>query len=152
MLKKSCNYIPPCRHFLVALNKAFLQPHLDYTDIIYDKPNNTNIFNKIESLQYSAVLTITEVIRGSYKEMLHQKLSFEYLTSSRWSRKLCLFYKIVVNRSPSYLYNYVSTVNQSYQTRSGGKFPHMYWRTEYFPNSFFRCIVKERNNLSPVIR
>ena len=64
-------------------------------------------------------------------------------------RKLCLFYKIVMNTSPNYLYNYVSTVNQSYQTRSGDKFLHMCCRTEYFATSFFPYTVKEWNNLHP---
>ena len=78
-----------------------------------------NICNKIESLQYNAALAITGAIRGSCKKKLFQELGFEYLISRRWLRKLRLFYKIVVNKSPNYLYNYVSTVNQSYQTRSG---------------------------------
>ena len=130
---------------------AFIRPHLDYSDIIYDKPNNRNICNKIESLQYTSALAITGAIRGSSKEKLYQELGFEYLSSRRWLRKLCLFYKIVVNKSPNYLYNYVSTVNQSYQTRSGDKFLHMFCRTEYFANSFFPCTIKEWNNLSPEI-
>ena len=54
-----------------------------------------------------------------------------------------------MNKSPNYLYNYVSTVNQSYQTRSGDKFLHMYCTTEYFVNSFFPYIIKEWNNLNP---
>ena len=111
-----------------------------------------NICNKIESLQYNAVLAITSAIRGPSKEKLYQELGFEYLTSRRWLRKLCLFYEIVVNKSPNYLYNYVSTVNQSYQTRSGDKFLHVCCRTEYFANSFFPCTIKEWNNSSPEIR
>ena len=109
-----------------------------------------NICNK--SLQYNAALAITGAIRGSSKEKLFQELGFEYLSSRRWLRKLRLFYKIVVNKSPNYLYNYVSTVNQSYQTRSGDKFLHMCCRTEYFANSFFPYTIKEWNNLSPEIR
>ena len=65
---------------------------------------------------------------------------------------LLLFYKFVVNKSPNYLYNYVSTVNQSNQTRSGDKFLHMCCRTEYLSNSFFPYTIKEWNNLSPEIR
>ena len=84
------------------------------------------------------------------KGTLHQP--FEYLSSRRWLRKLCLFYKIVVNKSPNYLYNYVSTVNQSYQSRSGDKFLHMRCRTEYFANSFFPYTIKEWNNVSPEFR
>ena len=53
-----------------------------------------------------------------------------------------------MNKSPNYLYNYVSTVNHSCQTRSGGKFLCMSCRTEYFANSFFLYIIRERNDLS----
>ena len=49
MLKKLSNCLP--RHSLATLDKAFIRPHLDYGDIIYDKPNNMNICNKIEILQ-----------------------------------------------------------------------------------------------------
>ena len=111
MLKKLSIYLP--LHFLVTLYKAFIRPHLDYGDIIYDKPNNVIICNKIESLQCNGTLAITGAIRGSSKEKLYQELDFEYLSSRRWLRKFCLFYKIVVNKSPNCLYNNVSTVNQS---------------------------------------
>ena len=57
-----------------------------------------------------------------------------------------------MNRSPNYLYNYVSTVNQSYQTRSGDKFLPMSCRTEYLANTFFLYTIKESNNLSLEIR
>ena len=106
-----------------------------------------NICNKVESLQYNAALTITGAFRGSSKEKLYQELGFEYFSSRRWLRKLCLFYKIVENKSPNYLYNYVSTVNQSYQTRSGHKFLHICCRTEYFANSFFPYTIKESSEV-----
>ena len=57
-----------------------------------------------------------------------------------------------MNKSPNYLYNYVSTINRSCKTRSGDKFLHMYCRTEYFANSFFPYTIKEWNNLSPEVR
>ena len=136
--------------------RGLFRSHLDYVDIICDNPNNINICNKIEIIQYNASLTITpqtqdvswtSYIRSIYvqclrviklsKEKLYQELGFEYLSSRRWLRKRCLFYKAVVSKSPNYLYNYVSTVNQSYQTRSDDKFLHMCWKTEYFVNSFF---------------
>ena len=105
MLKKLSNYLP--RHSLKTLYKGFMRPHLDYADIIYNKPNNMSICNKIESLQYNAALTIAGDIRESSKEKLYQELGFKYLSLRRWLRKLCLFYKIIVNKSPNYLYNYV---------------------------------------------
>ena len=57
-----------------------------------------------------------------------------------------------MNKSSNYLYNYVSKVNQSYQTRRDDKFLRICCRTEYFANSFFLYTIKEWNNLSPEIR
>ena len=107
-----------------------------------------NICNKIESLQHNAALAITGTIRGSSKEKLYQELDFEYLSSKRWLWKLFLFHKIIVNKSPSYLYNYVLTVNQSFQTRSGDKFLYVCCRTEYLANFFYLYTIKEWNNKS----
>ena len=61
MLKKLSNYLP--RHSLVTLYKTFIRPHLDYADIVYDKPNNINICSKIGSLYYNAAFAITGAIR-----------------------------------------------------------------------------------------
>ena len=72
MVKKLSRNVP--RHSLVTLYKTFIRPHLDYTYIIYDKPNNMNICNKFESLQYNAALAITGAIRGSSKKKLFQEL------------------------------------------------------------------------------
>ena len=66
MFKKLRNYLP-C-HSLVTLYKAFTRRHLDYADIIYDKPNKMNICNKMESLQQNTALAIAGAIRGSSKE------------------------------------------------------------------------------------
>ena len=43
--------------------KAFIRPHLDYGDIVYDKPNNETFTNKIEEAQYDVALAITGTIR-----------------------------------------------------------------------------------------
>ena len=146
MSKTLSNNLP--RHSLIALYKAFMQPHLDYADIIYGKPNNMNICNNIENLQYGAAQAITGGYQRVVKGKIVKELGFEYLHSRGLLRKICLFHKIVVNKSPNYLYNYVSTVNHSCQTRSGGKFLCMSCRTEYFANSFFLYIIRERNDLS----
>ena len=110
-----------------------------------------NICNKIKSLQHNAALVITGAIRGSSKEKLCQGTGFQYLKFKKMVKETLSFYKINVNKPPNYLYNFVSTINQSYQTRSGDKFLHMQCRAEYFANSFFPYTIKEWNNLSPEI-
>ena len=85
MLKKLSNYLP--RHSLIIiLHKAFVQPYLGYADITYDKPNNINILNEIESYWS---------IRGSSKGKLYQGLGFKYLSSRRWLGKFVFFIKFL---------------------------------------------------------
>ena len=93
--------------------------------------------------------SLSKAIRGWSKEKLDQGRGLEYLSSRRWLRKLCLFYKTVVNKSWNYFYNYASTINQQpYQTRSSNKFLQMSCLTEYFANSYFPHTIKKWNNLS----
>ena len=50
------------RDALLRIYKSFIRPHLDYGDIIYDKPNNESFKNKIENIQYKTCIAITGVI------------------------------------------------------------------------------------------
>ena len=59
---------------LLSIYKAFLRPHLDYCDVIYDKPRNEK---NLESIQYNATLAITGAIKGTSKEKLYNKLALE---------------------------------------------------------------------------
>ena len=51
------------RSSLLTIYKSFVRPHLDYSDIIYDQPNNSSLPDKIEIVQYNNVLTISGAIR-----------------------------------------------------------------------------------------
>ena len=56
-------YIP--RHSLLTIYKAFIRPHLDYGDVVYDYPGNASFTQKLESAQYNASLAITGCFRGT---------------------------------------------------------------------------------------
>ena len=81
--------------------KSFVRPHLDYGDVIYDQHYDNSFHQKLESIQYHAALAITCAIRSSSKEKLYQELGLESLQQQRWFRKLCYFFKITKNQSPS---------------------------------------------------
>ena len=76
MLRFLSNYLP--RNTLNGLYKLYVQPHLDYGDVMYhDPPNlcefsgNTTLSNqmgKIESVQYSAALAVSGAWRGTCRE------------------------------------------------------------------------------------
>ena len=102
LLLKFQNFLP--RKSLLTTYKSFIQPHLDYGDIIYDQTYNTSFHQRLESLQYNAALAITGAIRGTSKEKLYNELGLESLQNRRWYRKLSFLYKVIANQSPSYLH------------------------------------------------
>ena len=59
---------------LLTIYCSFIRLHLDYGDVIYDQPEDELFSSKIESVQYNAPLVITEAIRGTPEEKLHQEL------------------------------------------------------------------------------
>ena len=46
------------RNALLTTYKSFVRPHLDYGDVLYDKPNNENFQNKSGKAQYHVVNNI----------------------------------------------------------------------------------------------
>ena len=68
LLRKLQNILP--RPALLTIDKYFIRSHLDYNDIFYDQA-----YNKLESIQYNAALTLIGAIMGSSRERsLYQKL------------------------------------------------------------------------------
>ena len=56
------------RQSLVTVFKAFIRPHLEYGDIIYDQTYNKSFYQKMESIQYNAALATTDAIRGTLEK------------------------------------------------------------------------------------
>ena len=67
------------RNGLLTIYKSFIRPHLDYGDILYDKPSNDNFQNKMEKVQYRACLAITGGIQGTSRERLYDELGLHSL-------------------------------------------------------------------------
>ena len=85
LLRKLHNFLP--RAALITIYKAFIRPHLDYGDILYDQAY-MSFHQKLESIQYNACLAITGAIRGTSKEKLYQEIGLEFLQLRRWYRKV----------------------------------------------------------------
>ena len=105
-------------------------------DVIFDKPSNATVSNRIESAQYDAASGITGTIRGTSKETLYQELGFETMKEKRWFRRLCSFYKMLSNQAPAYPYSLLSPSNRHYNTHYYSKVRQIFCRTETFSNSF----------------
>ena len=77
LLRKLRNLLP--RRTLITIYKAFIRPHLDYGDVLYDQAFNNSFTEKLESIQYNVCPALTEAIRGTSKEKIYQKLGLESL-------------------------------------------------------------------------
>ena len=67
------------RNALLTIYKSFIRPHLDYGDILYDKPNNEIFPNKMEKVQYRTCLAITGGIQGTSRERFCDELGLHSL-------------------------------------------------------------------------
>ena len=142
------------RQSLITIYKLFIRPHLDYGDIVYDRAFNESFHENLESIQHNAAIAITEAIRGTCCEKIFQELGLESLKSRRWLRKLCLFYKIFHEKSPSYLFQLIPPNNNVYATRSSqsNKISSFKTRHNFFKDSFFPAVISEWNSLNIDIR
>ena len=87
VIKKLFKSLP--RNALLTIYKSFVRPHLDYGDIVYDRPNNESFISKLEQVQYNAALAITGAIKCTSHSKLYIELGLESLESKRL-RHLCL--------------------------------------------------------------
>ena len=93
---------------LLTIYKSFERLHLDYGDILYDKPNNENFQDKLEKVQYRAYLAITAEIQGTSRIKLYDELGLHSLIKRRWCNKLIFFYKIVNVLLPDSIHMWIS--------------------------------------------
>ena len=135
------------RNALLTIYKSFVQPHLDYGDMVYNQPNNQSFLNKIEVAHYNAALAITNTIKGTSRTKLYKELGIESLSFSWWFRCLFTFYKIKTHCAPKYLYKLIPLKNNTYNTWSAHSVGTYFCRTNNFKYSFSPCTIQEWNKL-----
>ena len=90
--------------------KLYVRLHLDYSHIIYHKPDpefTHDMTKRLERIQYSAALAVSGAWRSTNIDRLYEELGWESIYYRRWYRRLCHFFKLTMNRSPTYLYQLV---------------------------------------------
>ena len=150
IIKKLSNALP--RKSLIRIYKSFVRPHLDYSNLIYDQPNNESFCQQIESVQYNASLAVTGAIKGTSRLKLYNEIGLESLKFRLWLRKLCTFYKIKTTGLLSYLSDLIPKSNHMYITLSLEDVAILYSRTNIFKYSFFRSAISKWNKLGLKIR
>ena len=131
------------RLVLITMYKAFVRPHLDYGDMIYDEAYNETFHQKLECSQYNTCLSLS----GSSREKLYHELGLEFLQRQHWYRKLCLFYKIFKENKHIYLFNLILTKKLDYNTRNTDKITLFHTKHNFFKNCFLPSTVIKWNKL-----
>ena len=82
------------RKVFLTIYKSFIERHLDYGDILCDKPENENFQNKLQKDEYRTCLAMTGAIQETSKQILYGELGLHSLSKRRWRYKLFFLYKI----------------------------------------------------------
>ena len=138
------------RKALFTAYKSFVRPHLDYGDILYEKPDNQNFDNKLEKVQYKACFAITGAIQGTSRQRFYDELGLMLFRRRRWYNKLNFFYKIVNGRLPNYIQSHIEVPSQDnypLESVSAGKL-----KNEKALKKLFFFWVDEWNKLNPGVR
>ena len=90
--------------------------------------------------------------RGSLKDKIYEELGFESLWVRHWYRKLCLFYKVLSNEHPQYLYNLIPVRQALYSTRNVLNIPLLNTNHNFFKNSFFPSTIIDWNKIDPSLK
>ena len=77
IIKKLRDTFP--RKSLLTTYKAFLRPHIDYGDVIYDQLSNEPFCEKLESVYYKAPLAITGAIQGTLRRKMFYRVRFRII-------------------------------------------------------------------------
>ena len=130
------------RNALLTICTSFTRSHLDYGDIVYDRPDNESFISELEQVQYNAALAITGAIKCTSHSDFYKELGLEYLESGRL-RCLYFLYKIISNGLPAYLYELIPKKSSQYITRNANDIATYQCSTDAFKFSLFSWIIIE---------
>ena len=128
------------RLVLITMYKAFVKPHLDYENLIYDEAYNETFHQSLESIQDNACLSLSAAIRGS-REIFYHELGLKSLQHQYWCRKLCLFYKIFKENKHIYLFNLMPTKKLDYNIRNTDKITLFHTKHNFFKIIFLLLFI-----------
>ena len=142
------------RDVLDQMYKLYVRPHLDYGDLIYHKDDpeaSLSLTKRLESVQYTAGLTVTGAWKGTNKSKPLHELGWEYLHDRRRYRSLTHFFKLLKGESdaPEYMTAPIPQPKHlKYRLREQNVFEPLATRTQgYYP-----YCLRERNKLDPSLR
>ena len=140
-----------------SLNKiyiSFVRPTLEYANIVWDNCTQYET-NAIERIQIEAARIVTGATRLVSLDMLSKETGWESLRDRRYKHKMCQFYKMINDLTPTYLTSLVpSTVENTsaYNLRDSQNIRPLLTRTQLYYKSFLPSCIREWNEIPLNIR
>lgn len=142
------------RKTLQQIYVSFVRPKLEYASVIWDDCTITDKM-RLENVQLLFARIITGAKRGTSHYALYKETSWPLLSERRKESKLKLFYKIINQLVPSYLYNLLPSPlldNTGYNLRNRNDLNQYRLRTEKFRRSIFPDCIRLFNSLPCEVR
>ena len=89
LLRKRQNFLP--REVLTTIYKAFVRPHLDYGNVLFDQNFNTPSHEKLESIQYNVYLCSNRKNKWYFQRETLSRISFRMTSALSQVQKALSF-------------------------------------------------------------
>ena len=133
------------------LYKSFVLPCIEYGDLIYNSAEFKYI-KRLNTIQRQAAIICSSAYKHTESNILFRELGWMTLSDRRESHQLTLFFKVINNYTPNYLYRLLPPIRCNVvNTRQNGHFIPYKCRTEKFKKSYFPSLVMKWSKLAPFI-
>jgi hypothetical protein len=133
------------RKSLETIYTSFIRPCIEYADVVWDNCLQADK-EDLQKIQNEAGRIVSGATKLVSINELHNELGWESLSERRRKHKLCLFYKMCHNSTPSYLSELLPTKFGA-NSRHANNFHTLSSRSNTYFNSFLPSTIREWNKL-----
>lgn len=136
----------------IQMYNALITPHFDYCSEVWGETYAAHL-DRLQKLQNRAARIVTQSGYYTSGKKLLKELGWDNLETRRYKSKAALMFKIMNNKTPSYLRRLFTRANKSYGLREAeGRLVIPKPRTEYLKKSLSYSGAKLWNSFPPQMR
>jgi hypothetical protein len=144
------------RKSLETMYQAFVRPTMEYGDLLWDSPGETDhLLDELDTIQCNAARIVSGATAKCTTASLTKELCWRTLKTRRKEHRLAMFFKIKNNLAPKYLVDLIPPLVQErthYGLRNRGQLDVPPARIMAHKNSFFPATSREWNDLAQDIK
>ena len=141
------------RESLQIIYTSFIRPILEYSDIVWDNITQYEVI-ALQKIQNEAARIVMGATKLVSIHILNREIGWESLQNRRSKHKLCMFYKMKNNLTPTYLSSLVPETFEStiYSLRDAQNIRPILTRTQLYYRSFLPSSIRDWNELPVEVR